>query len=65
MGRMPVAAIRKRKGLPGRTPKRRGPLIRGVSRAGGVKISFDAERLNRLRRQRIPKNVMAIIVYII
>jgi hypothetical protein len=37
IGRAPVAGIEKRRGDPGLTPKTEGPLIRGVTGAGGVK----------------------------
>ena len=39
MGRFPVAVTLKKKGLPGRTPNTLGPVIRGVARAFGVRIS--------------------------
>src|ERR1017187_4951262 len=39
MGRSPVAGIVNKNGEPGRTPKIFAPLMRGVSGAGGVRIS--------------------------
>jgi hypothetical protein len=38
IGRLPVAVTVKRKGLPGRTPKIRAPVSRGVSGAAGVRM---------------------------
>src|SRR5689334_12187199 len=45
MGRCPVAATVKRKGEPGRTPKIRAPLMRGV--AGALGVSTRAASANR------------------
>src|ERR1700744_340976 len=39
MGRSPVAAMVKRKGEPGRTPKICALLMRGVGGAGGVRMT--------------------------
>ena len=41
MGRAPVAATVKRNSDPGRTPKIRAPLMRGVSAGAGVRIRAD------------------------
>src|SRR5262249_23462416 len=41
MGRFPLAGMLYMKGLPGRTPKTLGPLIRGVGGALGVRIILE------------------------